>query len=90
MALNSSVAELIIIIEVVFHIFPLLFTASDWLKVNHLSQAEQKAESGFLNILSRDNSLRGDNYNLSLKCSRWRARWRGFAPRVFLFLPKIT
>ena len=36
--------------EVVFHTFPLLFAASDWLKVNHLSQAEQKAGSGFLNI----------------------------------------
>ena len=56
--------------EVVFYIFLLLFTASDWLNVNHLSQAEQKAGSSFLNIFSRHNSLRGDNYNLGLKCSR--------------------
>ena len=35
--------------------------AFDWLKVNHLNQAEQQAGSGFLNIFSRHNSLRSDN-----------------------------
>ena len=57
---NSFVAST----EVVFHIFLLLFVAYDWLKVNHLNQAEQKEESGFLNILSPHNSLRGDNLQL--------------------------